>query len=511
MLALHDLIAAQAPAFLAHLWISTLVLAAALLVARFLRPLTARTRYAIVLAGIAKFAIPSSLFGNLPLRATPAVVGRLSFQLLGGPVGLLAPAAPPRPGWREALALLWLAATLLLLFRWWLSTRRVVASALRSGRTPTARELAALEAARRRTGTRPAIDLLQSAITEAPAVLRVIRPLIVLPSRLDELEDEEMEAILAHECAHVARRDNLIGVGEAIVESLFFFHPLLWIARRELARYREQACDETVAEANGTTETYVTALVKVCRLAITPRVAAVSCMASARIDERMNHLMRYTDLKTSAISHRLATAAAFVAVLLITAVGGIVNAQPASTAAGKQPYALLYTITELRGGNYSFHSRTIDNANGRVVATNDSMLHAGTSELVNVAAVDDLHRNVRLAIDLNDPKNAAVTMTVSMDGRDVQTTSYSGLTNVQIGNGSFTGEPISLRLKDAEIHDLIRVFGQLSGYTMKVADGINGSVSVEFNNVPWDEAFDIAMRQANLTWRVDGKTIYVTK
>src|SRR6185503_15445678 len=113
--------------------------------------------------------------------------------------------------------------------------------------------------------------------------------------------------------AHVARRDNLVGLVEAFAGALFWFHPLVWFARRRLASAREEACDERVTDAAMPAETYVGALAKLCRSLVAPRVAAVSCMANAHLKERIEHLMRYDSLRTSALSHRFITAASALA------------------------------------------------------------------------------------------------------------------------------------------------------------------------------------------------------
>src|SRR5262249_9367601 len=159
-----------------------------------------------------------------------------------------------------------------------------------------------------RLGLNTSIDLIAAPTFEAPAVVRLFRPLLILPpDGCQSLDDDELESLLCHECAHVARRDNLVGLFEAIAGAVFWFNPLVSIARRRIAAAREEACDERVADANLPAGTYAGALAKVCRALIAPRVAAVSCMANAHLKERIEHLMRYDSLRTSARSHRLTT------------------------------------------------------------------------------------------------------------------------------------------------------------------------------------------------------------
>ncbi|MDP9192439.1 MAG: type IV pilus secretin PilQ [Acidobacteriota bacterium] len=73
----------------------------------------------------------------------------------------------------------------------------------------------------------------------------------------------------------------------------------------------------------------------------------------------------------------------------------------------------------------------------------------------------------------------------------------------------FTGEPISLSLKDADIKDVLRTFADLTGLNMAVDPGVGGSVTVDFVDVPWDQALDIILRQNNLTFSLEGNVMRI--
>jgi len=81
----------------------------------------------------------------------------------------------------------------------------------------------------------------------------------------------------------------------------------------------------------------------------------------------------------------------------------------------------------------------------------------------------------------------------------------------QLGAGEriYTGEPISLSLKDADLKDVIRTFANLTGLNIAVDPGVNGSVTVDFNDVPWDQALDIILRQNNLGYVLEGNVMRV--
>jgi beta-lactamase regulating signal transducer with metallopeptidase domain len=72
-------------------------------------------------------------------------------------------------------------------------------------------------------------------------------PQLLLPQRLiAELRADELDALLAHELAHVRRRDHWVRLLEIAATALFWWYPVTWWARRELRRAEERCCDEWV-------------------------------------------------------------------------------------------------------------------------------------------------------------------------------------------------------------------------------------------------------------------------
>ena len=77
------------------------------------------------------------------------------------------------------------------------------------------------------------------------------------------------------------------------------------------------------------------------------------------------------------------------------------------------------------------------------------------------------------------------------------------------GEKVYTGEPISLNLKDADIKDVIRTFAQLTGLNIAVDPQVQGSVTVDFTDVPWDQALEIILRQNGLSYVLEGNVMRV--
>ena len=80
-----------------------------------------------------------------------------------------------------------------------------------------------------------------------PVAIGVIRPLVVLPERLVEgLSPAALRDVLVHECAHVRRRDHLVGLLQRLGEMIYWPHPLIHLLNRRLSRAREEVCDNFV-------------------------------------------------------------------------------------------------------------------------------------------------------------------------------------------------------------------------------------------------------------------------
>ena len=96
------------------------------------------------------------------------------------------------------------------------------------------------------------VRLLQSAAVEVPTALGWLRPVILLPAcALTGLAPVQLEAILAHELAHVRRGDFLVNLLQSLVEVLLFYHPAVWWLSSRIRAERELCCDDVAAALCG--------------------------------------------------------------------------------------------------------------------------------------------------------------------------------------------------------------------------------------------------------------------
>jgi len=94
-------------------------------------------------------------------------------------------------------------------------------------------------------GIQKTIGLMESALVQVPTVIGHLKPIILLPaSALTGLSPQQIEAILAHELAHIKRHDYLINMLQTIVEILGFYHPAVWWISHKIRAERENCCDD---------------------------------------------------------------------------------------------------------------------------------------------------------------------------------------------------------------------------------------------------------------------------
>ncbi len=132
--------------------------------------------------------------------------------------------------------------------------------------------------------------LFESAACQSPVVLGAVRTSVVLPSQVvAESTPERLRLILTHEIAHIRRWDLAWNWFSTLACSLFFFHPLVWIATGELRLAQEMACDESaVRQPNVSVAEYGGLLVA---LASRPRQRA-SVVATVGVVESFQFLRR---------------------------------------------------------------------------------------------------------------------------------------------------------------------------------------------------------------------------
>ncbi len=114
------------------------------------------------------------------------------------------------------------------------------------------------------------VSLRLSSEVRSPILCGVFRPTILLPADIAGwTTPDERAAMIQHELAHVERRDPLINLFQTALSVIFFFHPLVRYACRQLSLEREMACDDRVVAMGATAEVYAAGILKAAERSIT--------------------------------------------------------------------------------------------------------------------------------------------------------------------------------------------------------------------------------------------------
>lgn len=111
------------------------------------------------------------------------------------------------------------------------------------------------------------VHLAESHLVKEPITFGFLKPIILFPVGLiNALAQEEVEAILWHELAHIKRHDYLFNLLQSLLEAIFFYHPIVWLLSKEIRKVREECCDDLVLEKGLEPMVYAESLLHLARL-----------------------------------------------------------------------------------------------------------------------------------------------------------------------------------------------------------------------------------------------------
>ncbi len=192
--------------------------------------------------------------------------------------------------WQACVLMAWVAGSLVAILPivlgglslWWLKRTAVVAS---DGQLTTALPEVVTE-----LGIRRKVALLLSDRRLVPMQWGTWRPILLLPESAREWSSDRLRAVLLHELAHVRRNDCLVRMLVHLLCAIYWFNPLMWIARRCLQVESEAACDDLVIRAGYEPRDYAQHLLEVVAGLHKTRLAGAAAMAMAshtRLETRM--------------------------------------------------------------------------------------------------------------------------------------------------------------------------------------------------------------------------------
>jgi bla regulator protein BlaR1 len=228
-----------------HLWQSTLFAGVAGLLALVLRNDRARARYWLWVTASCKFLVPFSVLvalgSDVQWRTAPQImqpglsiaVKAVSepFAAPGISVPLTSPSPAARPSLPEVLSVIWICGFAGIAFSWWVRWRRILETVGNAAEVRLSLPVP----------VRSSPNLLE------PGIFGIWRPILLLPEGIfQRLPPAQLQAVINHELCHFRYRDNLVAAIHMFVETVFWFHPLVWWIGKRMVEERERACDEEV-------------------------------------------------------------------------------------------------------------------------------------------------------------------------------------------------------------------------------------------------------------------------
>lgn len=249
-------------ALLHSLWQIALVAAVVFIALRLIPRHNAQLRFIAAYSGLAASLL---LF---------IVTWGISYRTLGSIEPMAGVSAAPIEGWQAIIATLgrttWLISLIWGLGFSWLGVR--YAQALRAtarlkhegtGPVPADWEMR-FRLWVDRLGADPRAMILQSSRITTPLTIGTLKPIVLVPTGFFlRLPIDQAEAILVHEIAHICRQDYLLGLIQALICNIFFFHPAIAYLSRQIDIEREYACDARVVGETGNTNALAQGLGKV--------------------------------------------------------------------------------------------------------------------------------------------------------------------------------------------------------------------------------------------------------
>lgn len=172
------------------------------------------------------------------------------------------------------------------------------------------------------------IRLEASRLVQVPAVIGIVKPLILLPVGLvNRLEVEEVEAVLVHELGHIWRQDFLLNIIQSIIEVLFYFNPAVWWISALIRIERENCCDDMAVELCGNSLLYAKSLMQ-----IQTDEAKGPALAMTLVGKKMPLLKRVQRILAPSHNHSSAMEKLMITLLLLIGLSCMSLSKQAATA-----------------------------------------------------------------------------------------------------------------------------------------------------------------------------------
>jgi bla regulator protein blaR1 len=336
------------------------------------------------------------------------------------------------PSWRAVIRSIWIAGGMLLIVSLAVDLWRV--QRIRRNGLPWTPFRQLTQALAAECGLRRPVEVLLHEDIKAPLTCGFWRPAIILPAEAREWSEDDLRRALVHEMEHARRGDWATQLAARAVCACYWFHPLVWMAWRQLCLEAERACDDAVVQSADHAD-YAEQLVSLSQRLSTARAQPVLGMANRSDLSRRISALLDSGQRRGRAGLSAAASAMIVAGLVVTAVAPLrVVAQSTSMPAANQERKTRNDDTA-RGASTPFDRALLEAAESGNTTDIEKLLTAGAN--INCALDGDgspliaaARNGHRAAVDLLLARGADPNMPVPGDGNPLIMAAREGNTEI---------------------------------------------------------------------------------
>ncbi|MDX1477665.1 MAG: M56 family metallopeptidase [Saprospiraceae bacterium] len=270
----------------------------------------------------------------------------------------------------DLLVTIWVIGMLILLVR--MGVGLLYIERLKRSAVPIGNAMQALgQRIARQLGYQRSARIAQTAMVNIPVVVGYFKPMILFPvGAINQLSAEEVEAVLAHELAHLVRNDFVQNLVQSLIEIIFYYHPAVWWISAVVRAERENCCDDLAVRACGSSLTYARALVQLQDLGgSSPALALPLSGPRHHLLHRIQRILNQPQNKSNVMEKVTATALLALCLILASFTGDRDSATQIDTPDAYLHYEQMVIDTVPVSGKVIIH-RTINGEEAELVYHN---------------------------------------------------------------------------------------------------------------------------------------------
>ena len=164
-------------------------------------------------------------------------------------------------------------------------------------------------------GIRQRVNIFLSERIDIPATIGFMKPVILLPvATVNQLSMEQVESIILHELAHIRRMDYVWNIAGAVIETILFFNPFVYLLTGVQKKERELCCDDFVIGFSRDPHNYASALLELEKSRIIGK-AQLALASNGQEGHLLTRVKRILNIQTNRLQYRQR----FLALLFVTA------------------------------------------------------------------------------------------------------------------------------------------------------------------------------------------------